>query len=378
MFVSLLMREKEIRISLPCGAHFSEDWVRIVVNKCYPNSPLRVAHALTNPTAFFANNLCIKDFKGMRYKVQSGPERGETKQITYTLGEKDTIPVIFFCGEWYGTRVNSGVNNKYLNISCFEEDHDNVAEKDKHDLRLFFGAIFFTRYLHHDLHEYYRYNKNADNPVFEQSKKDNKYYPVSVQSRKDKKYFLGYCATRKTVLRTKAMNYFIDKYENTDEICCFGKDNNYRCKIAPLANYGVRIKHNGANILLSADYNWDLLKEYNKCKFVLNFENHQKAGYLTEKIVSALLAGSIPIYWGDSDLAKKTFNPKAFICVDDYDSIEQCIDYVISMTDDDINKMLEEPMFVNNKIPDIMDYRNTEPGTFYSKFYDKLKQLLKQ
>ena len=34
---------------------------------------------------------------------------------------------------------------------------------------------------------------------------------------------------------------------------------------------------------------------------------------------------------GDAKTAKKIFNPKSFICVNDYDSVEKCVEYIINL-----------------------------------------------
>ncbi len=59
-------------------------------------------------------------------------------------------------------------------------------------------------------------------------------------------------------------------------------------------------------------------------KFNLALENTIVDGYVTEKIMEPLAANTVPIYWG-CDLAKRDFNPDAFINVEDYDSIESFI-----------------------------------------------------
>ncbi|CAK0823016.1 unnamed protein product, partial [Prorocentrum cordatum] len=53
----------------------------------------------------------------------------------------------------------------------------------------------------------------------------------------------------------------------------------------------------------------ELLRPY---RFALVFENKLVPGYVTEKIVNAFLAGSIPIYWGSSAVLD-VFNADAFI-----------------------------------------------------------------
>ena len=50
-------------------------------------------------------------------------------------------------------------------------------------------------------------------------------------------------------------------------------------------------------------------------RFSIAAENASFRGYTSEKILTPLLAGSIPIYWGNPDVASE-FNPKRFVSVD--------------------------------------------------------------
>lgn len=65
-------------------------------------------------------------------------------------------------------------------------------------------------------------------------------------------------------------------------------------------------------------------------KFSITFENCSNPGYTTEKIVEALAAGCIPIYLGNPEIAKE-FNPKAFINVADYATLQEAVDRVIEI-----------------------------------------------
>ena len=42
---------------------------------------------------------------------------------------------------------------------------------------------------------------------------------------------------------------------------------------------------------------------FSQRKFTISFENMQQAGYITEKLLHAKMAGCVPLYWGDSDAA---------------------------------------------------------------------------
>lgn len=81
-----------------------------------------------------------------------------------------------------------------------------------------------------------------------------------------------------------------------------------------------------------------------KHKFSICCENSSHSGYTTEKLVEAFAAQTVPIYWGDPDVTK-IFNPKAFINVTDYNSIED-LKSAIKVIDSDENiytQMVQEP-----------------------------------
>ena len=69
---------------------------------------------------------------------------------------------------------------------------------------------------------------------------------------------------------------------------------------------------------------WPLRSQY---KFTIAFENESAEGYLTEKIRMALMAGSIPIYWGDPRVAE-FINPACFINCHDYPNFAAVIEHV--------------------------------------------------
>lgn len=62
-------------------------------------------------------------------------------------------------------------------------------------------------------------------------------------------------------------------------------------------------------------------------RFTIAFENESAFNYTTEKILHPLIAGSIPIYWGNPRVAE-LFNPEAFINCHDFDSFESVVKHV--------------------------------------------------
>lgn len=91
----------------------------------------------------------------------------------------------------------------------------------------------------------------------------------------------------------------------------------------------------------------DKFKPY---KFVLALENTSLNGYITEKIVNPMLSNSIPIYWGSDDV-NIHFNSKSFININDFDSYDECVEYIKKVDNDDklYNDILKEPWLINNK-----------------------------
>lgn len=94
----------------------------------------------------------------------------------------------------------------------------------------------------------------------------------------------------------------------------------------------------------------------NKIKFLRNykfniaFENESALGYTTEKILDPLLAGAIPIYWGNPEVAID-FAPHSFINAMDYDSNDELIEVIAQIDQDDdlFRDYQHAACFINNE-----------------------------
>lgn len=62
-------------------------------------------------------------------------------------------------------------------------------------------------------------------------------------------------------------------------------------------------------------------------QFTMCFENTSSRGYTTEKIIEAFAGETIPIYWGNPDIAKE-FNPESFVNCHDFASFEEVLNEV--------------------------------------------------
>lgn len=84
-------------------------------------------------------------------------------------------------------------------------------------------------------------------------------------------------------------------------------------------------------------------------RFTVAYENKQQPGYVTEKLLEPLAAGSVPIYWGGS-MSNRDFNPAAFINADDFQSQLQLMNYIehVNNTPDLWFQYMSAPVFLNN------------------------------
>lgn len=91
----------------------------------------------------------------------------------------------------------------------------------------------------------------------------------------------------------------------------------------------------------------DFIKEY---KFTIAFENSSLSGYTTEKILEPMSVNSLPIYWGNPNVSLD-FNPKSFINVNEFSSMEKAIDEIIRIdkNDDLYLNILNKPWLENSR-----------------------------
>ena len=102
-------------------------------------------------------------------------------------------------------------------------------------------------------------------------------------------------------------------------------------------NIGMKIKNKIA---------WQ--KEY---KFSFACENASQNGYTTEKILDALQANTVPIYWGNP-LIEEDFSKDCFINAMDFSSMNELIEHIkyIDQNDEEYLKILNAPWQPNKKI----------------------------
>ena len=85
--------------------------------------------------------------------------------------------------------------------------------------------------------------------------------------------------------------------------------------------------------------------------FTIAFENRITPGYVTEKLLHPLQAGSIPIYWGARE-ALTDFNPEAFVYAPDFEDFDSLIRHVLDLAEDKdrLEAMATAPVFRGNEV----------------------------
>lgn len=105
-----------------------------------------------------------------------------------------------------------------------------------------------------------------------------------------------------------------------------------------------------------------------KYRFSLAFENSRYQGYTTEKIIRAFSGVTVPIYWGDSSI-KEQFNPKAFIDVSDFATLDEAVSYIAEVNENSElwQKMLLEPALLEgSSIPKMLE------DSYFLNFFDNI------
>ncbi len=85
-------------------------------------------------------------------------------------------------------------------------------------------------------------------------------------------------------------------------------------------------------------------------KFSIIFENASYPGYTSEKICDAMVADTIPIYWGNP-LIGLEFNPQSFVNCHDFDNFDEVVERVAEMdrSEDLYAACLSEPRLRDNR-----------------------------
>lgn len=256
-------------------------------------------------------------FKGyfdsvLKKVLQNNPGRGNIilSSVFGNNHPKSTGFFIFACGE--PSNVKSSGRNAHVLIDC--KDVASMRNKSTPFLYLpFYVTSFGERF------------KNTPYDLIQPK------IPKNIAPKKTK--FCAFLYSQQVTFRNRLYDT-INKYKSVDAL---GKAR---------SNKTVTDRHVIKPGVIT--YNDLAVQKYKPYKFVICCENSRHPGYVTEKIVSAMLANAVPIYLGAPDITKH-FNPKSFINVADFSTYEAALIEIQKIDQDDklYYEMLSQPWFYN-------------------------------
>lgn len=95
--------------------------------------------------------------------------------------------------------------------------------------------------------------------------------------------------------------------------------------------------------------NWvaEKIEMQSRYKFSIAIENGYYSGYTTEKIFTALKAGSIPLFWGNPDFHLDV-NPDAIVSLDLFDTARAASEFIMELSEDEtkLRGKASQPIFL--------------------------------
>jgi len=213
------------------------------------------------------------------------------------------------------------INNRFVNIFInFERDfnHPNNILPD-------IGIISSKEFIyHHNIYIPYLFISLTERRLTYQ-----KYITIK------KTKFCAYMYSYDLEYRIKLYHYISNNYKKIDAL---GKSGNLLNFIDDRNMYNDEITYNDIAV-----------KKYSEYKFVLALENGIVDGYITEKLINPILAGSIPIYAGPSDVFN-FINKKRIIYLFDFTNLNNLLNYIIKVDNDDnlYNNIINEQIYIND------------------------------
>ncbi len=146
--------------------------------------------------------------------------------------------------------------------------------------------------------------------------------------------------------KTKFCSYVVSGHSrrrNRNRLEIFEKLSRYK-----RVESGGRFRNNiGGPILNGYTGKIDFMRN---CKFHLAFENARLPGYTTEKLPQAMMARTLPIYWGSPRVAEE-FNPRSFVDASDFPDLDALAEHIMQLDRDDARYLqyFAQPCLPGNK-----------------------------
>lgn len=169
-------------------------------------------------------------------------------------------------------------------------------------------------------------------------------YMWSLQNIHNTRYTYDYIFNAKIEKKTDFCSFVVSNGSSVPRTTFFEKLSKYK----KVDSAGRHLK----NIDINLDGEQAKIEFLSTRKFNICFESQSYPGYVTEKILHAFYAKTIPIYWGSSTV-DVDFNRSAFINVHDFPSFDHAIEFIKTVDSNDVlyEKILTQPAFSHNIPP---------------------------
>jgi hypothetical protein len=103
------------------------------------------------------------------------------------------------------------------------------------------------------------------------------------------------------------------------------------------------------------------IKFFENYKFNISIHYTNTPYILQEKLFHAYFSGAIPIFYGNEFIYEEGFNPKSFINLHEFNNLDDFLDLIKRIDTDEklYESYIKEPIYVNNKLPEYMDFDYT-------------------
>lgn len=158
--------------------------------------------------------------------------------------------------------------------------------------------------------------------------------------------------------------------QNDRKFCCFLVSRNKSDKRSEFFHLLSEYKNvdSGGKLFNNIGYQIPIgqeVKWMGNYKFCISFENASYPGYTTEKLVRALAANTIPIYWGNP-LVENDLNTRSFINCNDFENFRDVIEYVKQV---DNNPSIHQEILDQPYLPDQVERDFCKEENIIQKFY---------
>lgn len=242
-----------------------------------------------------------------------------------------TFPIYKMLTEMYNVELSDTPD--YIFYSCFGEN--NFDELDYDCVRIFYSGENTSP--NFNICDYaIGYDDITYNDRFYQSQ------PFLTEQPLDKAVHKHEGVTEQTLAdKTEFCNFVVGNGKGMEERTrIFHLLNEYK----NVASVGTYLNNRDGFVVHNVQEKYDFQK---KCKFSIAFESVRQRNFITEKIMQAFAAQTVPIYLGDESIGD-IFNEKAFIDVQKFGSLEEVVKEVERLDQDAAAylEMLRQPAFV--------------------------------